>query len=42
LEPIIGNVVISEVEALTCAVLSKAEKTLALWGSIFVTECVTL
>jgi hypothetical protein len=32
LEPMAGNFVISEAHALVNAVLSKAEKTFALWG----------
>jgi hypothetical protein len=37
-----GNVVISEVDAIMCVVLSKAEKTRALWGIVGTRERIAL
>jgi hypothetical protein len=41
MEPMTGNVVISEVDTLICVVLNKAEKHIP-WGeSVVTTECMT-
>ena len=42
LQPLTGNVIMFEVDALIYVVLSKAEKHMPYWNLVCTTECITL